>query len=61
MDVAPHRRGMDAAGFPSTLDDWYREQLAFLEAHTYFTPVAGALRNPGKRRNIERLRERLHA
>jgi uncharacterized protein len=54
------RLEMAAAGFPSTLDAWYRDQLAFLEAHAYFTPAAGALRNAGKRRNIERLRERLH-
>ena len=55
------RLEMEAAGFPSTLDAWYRDQLAFLESHTYFTSVAGTLRNAGKRRNIEGLRERLRA
>jgi uncharacterized protein len=55
------RLEMEAAGFPSTLEAWQRAQLAFLEGHTYFTAVAGALRNAGKQRNIVCLRERLHA
>lgn len=32
---------------------WQEEQLRFLQQHTYFTPVARALRDEGKQRHIE--------
>lgn len=32
---------------------WQEEQLRFLQQHTYFTPVARALRDGGKQRHIE--------
>lgn len=50
-----------AVAGPVSLPAWYRQQLAFLEEHDYFTAAARALRNPQKRKNIARLRELLHA
>jgi uncharacterized protein len=50
---------LEAAGHHSPLDTWYRNQLAFVERHSYFTPVARTLRDDGKRRNIEALRARI--
>lgn len=41
------------------LKQWYEGQLAFLEAHDYFTPAAKMLRDACKRQNIAALRERL--
>lgn len=38
---------------------WYERQIAFLQAHRYFTATAQRLRNPGKQRNINLLRELL--
>lgn len=39
--------------------DWYRFELNFLQSHTYFTRAARQLRNLGKQRNIEMLRQHL--
>ncbi len=41
-----------------SLEDWYRHQIGFLRAHSYFTQEAKALRDAGKAANI-RLVERL--
>lgn len=35
--------------------EWYRQQIAFLQAHTYYTQAARTLRRAGKRRNIAQL------
>ncbi len=42
-------------GSPVGEREWYLTQAKFLEDHTYFTDVARALRNEGKRRNLESL------
>ena len=36
---------------------WQEEQLCFLQGHTYFTPVARAMRNEGKQRHIKTIEE----
>lgn len=36
---------------------WQSEQLEFLEQHTYHTPVARALRDPGKQRHIKLIKD----
>ncbi len=41
---------------PITEQEWYARQLQFLEWHTYYTDVARALRQEGKRRNMDYLR-----
>ena len=40
---------------------WLQIQLQFLQTHRYFTPVAQALRDAGKKRNIEMLQSLLGA
>lgn len=37
-------------------NEWFHQQLAFLEDHNYFTNAARELRNEGKSRNIDKLR-----
>lgn len=37
--------------------EWQRQQVQFLREHRYFTPVARALRNEGKERHIETIRD----
>jgi uncharacterized protein len=39
--------------------EWYKEQLKFLEGHTYFTLSARALRDAGKLKNITDLKRLL--
>jgi uncharacterized protein len=39
--------------------EWFSGQLDFLQAHTYFTPSANALRSEGKRRNAQWLQDAL--
>ncbi len=46
-------------GQPTDVYEWYEKQLAFLESHTYFTDVARAAREAGKRRNIEEIKKLL--
>jgi hypothetical protein len=41
--------------------EWYREQIKFLESHSYFTASARRLRDRGKLRNIEKLKKKLVA
>lgn len=36
---------------------WQQQQVQFLRQHSYFTPVARALRNEGKERHIETIQE----
>lgn len=55
------RSELENAGQTVSDEEWYRQQLAFLESHTYFTQAARSLRDDGKRRNIEALRRRLAA
>ena len=33
--------------------DWYRYEVTFLQEHSYFTPMARALRETGKQHNLE--------
>ena len=44
-----------ACGMDIPLQTWLENQLRFLTDHQYFTPAARALRDEGKRRNIELL------
>ena len=44
-----------ACGMDIPLQTWLENQLRFLTDHRYFTPAARALRDEGKRRNIELL------
>lgn len=53
------RRELAAHGTEIPLKTWYERQLGFLEQHVYFTQAARALRQEGKRRNINRLRTRI--
>jgi uncharacterized protein len=46
------RRELAFFGNESTDVEWYTAQLKFLEAHTYFTESARALRDAGKINNI---------
>lgn len=46
------RQEMAHFGRVLTWRQWQEEQLRFLQQHTYFTPVARALRNAGKQRHI---------
>ena len=48
-----------AYGESSTDVAWYRGQVAFLEAHQYFTAAARTLRAAGKQHNLQQLRRRL--
>ncbi len=36
-----------------TEEEWYRDQVRFLQSHRYFTKSARRLRDPGKKRNID--------
>jgi len=40
-------------------EEWYLNQLQFLESHSYFTDAARQLRDEGKRTHIEELKKRL--
>ncbi len=42
-----------ALGRSYTEEEWYREQVSFLQSHHYFTESARRLRDAGKQRNIE--------
>jgi len=41
---------------PVSKEEWHLRQIHFLESHSYFTAVSQALRNEGKRQNIEKLK-----
>lgn len=53
------RLELAAYGQPTNVYEWYEKQLAFLESHTYFTDVARAARDAGKKRNIEEIKKLL--
>jgi uncharacterized protein len=53
------RLELAAYGQPTNVVEWYEKQLAFLEAHTYFTDAARAARGAGKKRNIEEIKKLL--
>jgi predicted metal-dependent HD superfamily phosphohydrolase len=44
-----------ACGLGIPWQTWLENQLRFLKNHQYFTPAASALRDEGKRRNVELL------
>jgi uncharacterized protein len=52
------RQEMAHAGVEWTDAEWDRRQIAFLEAHRYFTPAARARNDAGKAANLEALRQR---
>jgi uncharacterized protein len=49
------RLELAAYGQPTNVFEWYERQLAFLESHTYFTDIARAARDAGKKRNMEEI------
>jgi uncharacterized protein len=49
------RAELAALGQPMTDEEWYGRQLAFLQAHRYFTAGARTLRQELKQRHIEEL------
>jgi uncharacterized protein len=53
----------EMAAYGKDLPDtaWYESQINFLEAHRYFTEAARQLRDAGKKRYVEQLKERLEA
>lgn len=53
------RLELAAYGQPTNVVEWYEKQLAFLEAHSYFTDAARAARDAGKKRNIEEIKKLL--
>lgn len=53
------RQELALVGRTFTWRQWQHEQLRFLQEHTYFTPVARALRDGGKRRHIAIIQESL--
>lgn len=53
------RLELAAHSHPTTLREWHKDQLRFMESHTYFTSSACSLREPGKQRNIAELRDLL--
>ncbi|SRR6266542_4255572 len=53
------RRELAFFGQEFTDFQWFSDQLRFLEAHTYFTASARALRDAGQARNIVELKKKL--
>jgi len=53
------RLELAAYGQPTDVYEWYEKQLAFLESHSYFTDIARAARDAGKKRNIEEIKKLL--
>jgi uncharacterized protein len=46
------RSELSAFGVHMTDEEWYRDQIAFLETHRYWTTAAHVLRDAGKARNL---------
>jgi uncharacterized protein len=55
------RLELEQYGQPTTLREWLERQLGFLEAHSYFTPSALALRDTQKQRSAQELRDLLNS
>jgi predicted metal-dependent HD superfamily phosphohydrolase len=55
--IVSHRLRLELAayGHPTSVRDWYEEQLIFLRRHRYFTEAARTLRNRGKQKNVEEI------
>jgi uncharacterized protein len=53
------RLELAAYGQPTNVYEWYEKQLSFLLSHTYFTDIARAARDAGKKRNIEEIKKLL--
>ncbi len=51
------RQELGHAGQPISWRDWQLGQLTFLRQHSYFTPVARSLREPGKQRHMALIKE----
>jgi len=50
------RAERQASGNYTCEEEWYQEQLQFLETHKYFTEAARFYKNAGKKRNINKLK-----
>jgi uncharacterized protein len=55
------RLELERYGQPTTLREWFERQLAFLEAHSYFTPSAQSLRDAQKQHNAQEIRNLLNS
>ena len=55
------RAELAAIADPVSDAEWYRQQLAFVRQHRYWTPTARTLRDLGKARNIQLLADLLAA
>lgn len=51
------RDELNAYGMPSPDEEWYRQQLQFLQSHRYFTASAREMRDAQKQRNMAILLE----
>jgi uncharacterized protein len=54
------RLELERYGQPTTLRGWLERQLAFLDAHRYFTPSAQALRDAQKQHSAQEIRDMLN-
>jgi uncharacterized protein len=59
--IASHRLRLELAAYDKLIPlvEWYPQQLAFLEGHTYFTDAAMRVRQPGKLNNIQEIKRLL--
>lgn len=55
------RREISLLGNNLSDEQWYAQQLKFLESHTYFSEAARRIRGEGKKKNINLLRQKLLA
>jgi hypothetical protein len=53
------RAELSLNGHQMSDEEWYRNQLQFLESHEYYTDRARKLRQKGKQTHIEELKRRL--
>ncbi len=53
------RKELESIGQQFSDSEWFQNQLRFLDNHDYFTSSTSRLRDSGKRRNIQKLKEML--
>jgi predicted metal-dependent HD superfamily phosphohydrolase len=53
------RQEMELAGAVYTDEEWYSQQVKFVENHAYFTPAARDYRDALKQQNLSEIRQRL--
>lgn len=51
------RKELEAVGQSFTDKEWFNNQLRFIANHGYFTRSTSKLRNPGKEKNIQKLKK----